>query len=95
MKKIETIWFPLMNRIQTIQDVDSLFHGELSAFFKRNRIYPCSLIVAKLAGNPHFEALVEKERANPTFDGWASPWIKEEMAPKMPPLIQYLKQLDV
>lgn len=94
MQKIETIWFPLINRIQTLQDVDSLFHGELSAFFRFDRIYPCSLIVAKLAGNPDFEALVEKERTDPTSKGWGSPWFKEEMAPKMPPLIAYLRQLD-
>jgi hypothetical protein len=66
--EMETLLFPFLNQACDIQALDKLMNGDINPSFReemhRGYYAPHCLIVARLAGNPHFEALVLSLMAN-------------------------------
>ncbi|RZU44991.1 hypothetical protein EV700_1798 [Fluviicoccus keumensis] len=93
--ELEKIYFPLLDEIRTLSDVDAIFNGSFRSRFLDYFLYPypAKLITAKMTGNPDFEKYVEiataaSERGN---TGWMGGGDDKTYKSELPKLIDYLR----
>lgn len=79
----------LHDHLQTISDIDALVNGHLNDLLQRTYTPPRNVIIARLAGNPHFDELVEATNALPATE-WGVD--KDSYQEKWPKLVQYLRE---
>lgn len=93
--EIETVLFPFLDQALDIQALDKLMNGNVNPSFREDMhtgfFIPHCLIVARLAGNPHFEELVAKfEELSFAGNAWGANW--EAKATELPKLVKYLRE---
>jgi hypothetical protein len=78
----------LHDQLQTIGDIDALLNGHLNDLLQKTYMPPRAVIIARLAGNPCFEELVETINALP-----ATAWgiDKDIFQEEWPKLREYLR----
>lgn len=91
INEFEQALFPSINHAFTIKGLDQLVNGEIDPRYRdylhNDAFKPQCLIVARLAGNPNFEALVTSLEEKPGRFGNAMVWNEE-----WPKLVKYLRE---
>ena len=87
--------FPLLNAALDISGLDNIMNGDLnprfSEYMHRSFFIPHCLIVARLAGNPHFDEMVLKfESLSFERNAWGAN--SAAKATELPKLVKYLKE---
>jgi hypothetical protein len=93
--EMETLLFPFLDQALDIQALDKLMNGDANPRFREKMhkgfFIPHCLIVARLAGNLHFEELVTKfEELSFAGNAWGANW--EAKATELPKLVKYLRE---
>jgi hypothetical protein len=73
----------LHDRVQTMSDMDALVNGILNEVLQKTYMPPHAVIIARLAGNPYFEELVETTNALPAMEWGVDKDIYQEEWPKL------------
>jgi hypothetical protein len=90
INKLDRLFYPFLDQLRTVKDIDSFYNGELSQKLWRSYIYPNSLITARLVDNPLFEEFVSQaNKLEP--DQWAGPNCSVYKV-ELPKLVKYLRE---